>query len=444
MTTKIRAFVLSFSDGQEVFYSGQTVSGKCLLSIDAPLKARGVRLAIKGEAHVFWTKLKSRRKESSVGVDRGENYTEQYSSREVYFNLRTTLWGKGEKDRKGDNPVLPAGEHIMPFAFQLPSSGLPSSFEGEHGHIRYWLEATVDRPWTNDYKTKRAFTVHDVIDVNLDQMVVPIEANDERTLCCFCCKSGPLYVEARLDRCGYCPGEAIAISTCVRNFTNREMRGTRARIVQTAEYFAQGSRHKSMREVALTQGVPIQSGLTDEWHNRLMTVPAIPPTTLQCRIIRITYIVEISVVVPNGVDVTLELPITIGTVPFRRSHPPRTRGGGGGGHHHNHHHQQRRHGGGGGGDSQPPTYAEAMGNTVTIGEPNERYVIGDLRYTPLYAYVHDYHFHPSPPSASSSSSTSSSAQAGGGGSYQQARAPNERTRLIQDASGGGSGGGHTS
>ena len=199
----------------------------------------------------------------------------------------------GEKDRKGDNPVLPAGEHIMPFAFQLPSSGLPSSFEGEHGHIRYWLEATVDRPWTNDYKTKRAFTVHDVIDVNLDQMVVPIEANDERTLCCFCCKSGPLYVEARLDRCGYCPGEAIAISTCVRNFTNREMRGTRARIVQTAEYFAQGSRHKSMREVALTQGVPIQSGLTDEWHNRLMTVPAIPPTTLQCRIIRITYIVEV-------------------------------------------------------------------------------------------------------------------------------------------------------
>ena len=119
MTTKIRAFVLSFSDGQEVFYSGQTVSGKCLLSIDAPLKARGVRLAIKGEAHVFWTKLKSRRKESSVGVDRGENYTEQYSSREVYFNLRTTLWGKGTGGT-GWGPFLPFFLPFLSFFLSFP------------------------------------------------------------------------------------------------------------------------------------------------------------------------------------------------------------------------------------------------------------------------------------------------------------------------------------
>ncbi|KAK6047857.1 arrestin domain protein, partial [Cooperia oncophora] len=32
--------------------------------------------------------------------------------------------------------VLPAGEHEIPFSYTLPKS-LPSSFEGEFGHIRY-------------------------------------------------------------------------------------------------------------------------------------------------------------------------------------------------------------------------------------------------------------------------------------------------------------------
>lgn len=125
--------------------------------------------------------------------------------------------------------MLPMGEHVMSFSFQLPSSALPSSFEGKLGHIRYWLEATVDRPWRFDYKTKRAFTVHEIIDVNLPQMKVPIDAEDEKIICCLCCKSGPLCLFVQVDRAGYCPGEAIAITSRVQNFTNRETRGTRAR-----------------------------------------------------------------------------------------------------------------------------------------------------------------------------------------------------------------------
>ena len=117
----------------------------------------------------------------------------------------------------------------MPFAFQLPSSGLPSSFEGKLGYIRYWLEATIDRPWRYDFKAKHAFSVHEIINVNLPQMNVCIEDEDEKTLCCLCCQSAPLSLFAKVDRAGYCPGEGIAITTRVQNPSNREMRGTRAR-----------------------------------------------------------------------------------------------------------------------------------------------------------------------------------------------------------------------
>ena len=43
----------------------------------------------------------------------------------------------------GDNPVLPAGQYVYPFQFQLPQL-LPSSYEGGVGHVRYQLKATID------------------------------------------------------------------------------------------------------------------------------------------------------------------------------------------------------------------------------------------------------------------------------------------------------------
>ena len=54
---------------------------------------------------------------------------------------------------------LPAGQHCLPFKFQLPTRPLPCSFEGTLGYVRYFTRAVIDRPWTFDHVTKRAFTV---------------------------------------------------------------------------------------------------------------------------------------------------------------------------------------------------------------------------------------------------------------------------------------------
>ncbi len=65
----------------------------------------------------------------------------------------------------GDNHVLPAGYYQYPFQFQL-AQGLPSSFEGVHGHVRYYLRSNIDKPWKFDHVTKKPFTVISYVDLN--------------------------------------------------------------------------------------------------------------------------------------------------------------------------------------------------------------------------------------------------------------------------------------
>ena len=67
----------------------------------------------------------------------------------------------------GENVSLEAGTHRYPFMFFLPPT-VPSSFEGEVGHVRYTVEATMERPrWRSNRVTRSAFTVISVVDLNL-------------------------------------------------------------------------------------------------------------------------------------------------------------------------------------------------------------------------------------------------------------------------------------
>jgi hypothetical protein len=50
--------------------------------------------------------------------------------------------------------------------FLLNFRGISTSFEGKHGSVRYWLKAEMDKPWSFNHKTKKAFTVISPIDIN--------------------------------------------------------------------------------------------------------------------------------------------------------------------------------------------------------------------------------------------------------------------------------------
>lgn len=95
--------------------------------------------------------------------EQGKEYDEeeQLTGHEEYFETHYYLLGS----KSGAEITLPEGVQTYPFTFPLPQN-LPSSFEGEFGHIRYTIKVTLDRPWKFDQDTKMAFTVISPIDLN--------------------------------------------------------------------------------------------------------------------------------------------------------------------------------------------------------------------------------------------------------------------------------------
>lgn len=68
--------------------------------------------------------------------------------------------------QSGDDPVLQPGDYSYPFQFLIPNQNMPTSVEGSHGYVRYWLKGIIDRPWKFDITTTAVFTMLEYVDIN--------------------------------------------------------------------------------------------------------------------------------------------------------------------------------------------------------------------------------------------------------------------------------------
>ncbi|RWS07736.1 arrestin domain-containing protein 3-like protein [Dinothrombium tinctorium] len=162
---KLKAFEIVFENNKNVYFPGDNVAGKCVLELrGGEFKLNQIKILMRGVAKVHWTEPRS------TGNRLG-SYNEHFSAEIEYFLLKKVLHGDTECGENGEL-VLDAGCHEFPFSFQLPSSGLPTSFEGKHGSIRYWIKAEVEKRWAFNDKTKKAFTVISKIDINRSEYLV--------------------------------------------------------------------------------------------------------------------------------------------------------------------------------------------------------------------------------------------------------------------------------
>lgn len=153
-------------------------------------------------------------------------------------------------------------------SFLLSCRPLATSFEGKHGSVRYWVKAELHRPWLLPMKTKKEFTVFEHIDINTPLLLSPQAGTKDKTLCCWFCTSGPISLSAKIERKGYTPGESLS------------------------------------------------SGKTETWSGKMLKIPPVSPSILDCSIIRVEYSLMVYVDIPGAINLSLNLPLVIGTIPL--------------------------------------------------------------------------------------------------------------------------------
>ncbi|XP_078598581.1 arrestin domain-containing protein 3-like isoform X1 [Branchiostoma floridae x Branchiostoma japonicum] len=314
---KLQEFSIVFNNNVDVFQNGQWVCGQVVVNLNEGMKMRGVRLKFHGHAYVHWTERHS----TGSGKNR-RTTTRHYSASETYFQHKVTLFGKAE-GQSGDNPTLPAGRHVFPFQYQLPQQGLPCSFEGAHGYVRYYIKGTIDKPWKFDHTVKRAFTVLDMYDLNEEPTALtPMAGQKSKMLCCLCCASGPIELQVQTDRTAYCPGETVQMRGTVENNANEEVTHVSAKLIQVVSFHATSKSRSSSSTLSKTECRGCAEGQSSQVEMSL-TVPAIPPSSLRyCSIIDIDYALEISGHISGAhTSMDMKFPIKIGFVPLRSYYP---------------------------------------------------------------------------------------------------------------------------
>ncbi|XP_065904700.1 arrestin domain-containing protein 3-like [Dysidea avara] len=321
---KLKAFVINLNGNNPVYFAGSSVEGNVLLELTEPKQTQGISIVLSGQAYTHWTEqhhYHDHHGHHHHGHHHHHHHgagshteTVHYTDSEIILNnVVLQLWGSGR-----DSQQIAPGRYEFPFNFQLPSNlVLPTSFEGTVGYIRYSLTATIARSWKFNHTTKRAITVNEIVDINVPQLTAPLSSSNEKTVCCLCCASGPISLAVTIDRGGYCPGESIAISTEAENHTNRRIRAVRASLEQRAVYYARGHSRTSNRTVQTIEGPGMEAGGTSNWSNELLPIPATVPSIASCRILNVSYVLHVSLDIPNAIDLQVSLPITIGNIPFK-------------------------------------------------------------------------------------------------------------------------------
>ncbi|XP_030624307.1 arrestin domain-containing protein 3b [Chanos chanos] len=310
---KVKSFFISYDclndSNVPVFASGDCVSGRVIIDVTGEIRVKSLNIHAKGLAKVRWTESRSGGSNTA--------YTQNYTEEVEYLNHRDNLIGH---DRDEDSceeglTVLQSGRHEYAFSLELPQMALATSFEGKHGSVRYWVKAELHRPWLLPMKTKKEFTVFEHIDINTPALLSPQAGTKDKTLCCWFCTSGPVSLSAKIERKGYTPGESIQIFAEIENCSSRVV-VPKAALYQTQTFCAKGKVKEIKQLVSNLRGDSLLPGKTETWNGKILKIPPVSPSILDCSIIRVEYSLMVYVDIPRAMNLSLSLPLVIGTIPL--------------------------------------------------------------------------------------------------------------------------------
>ncbi|XP_054905055.1 arrestin domain-containing protein 3-like [Poeciliopsis prolifica] len=298
----IRNFSISL-DERNTFSAGDLMTGTISFDLTKGMKISALSMKIKGEANVKW----------STGSRRTQRRT--YRGRMEFFSYKSAII---QTNTAADGTTeLAAGTHIYSFSCQLPVGNFPPSFCGIHGRISYSLTVSIDRPWhfSKDFRTELNFVNY--IDPHQPELWAPLSGSNYKTLCCLWCASGPITMTVSLEKKAFKPGETAKVMCIFSNASTRTVTpNVKLQQKQTYYTYHRTNRKKVALQLAKFTGDPIRAHTSDVQTEMLLPIPLnAPPTILNCAVLEVEYILEVSLCLRVSPDLTVVFPIVLCDLP---------------------------------------------------------------------------------------------------------------------------------
>ncbi|XP_060890233.1 arrestin domain-containing protein 3-like isoform X2 [Labrus mixtus] len=250
---KVRALAVYFDSLNEnnlpAFSGGDLVSGRVVVDVTGDVRVKSLDVTARGVAKVRWTESRN------AGANTA--YTQNYTEEVEYLHHYDTLIGE---ERDEDCPeegltVLHPGLHEFAFSFNLPQMLLRPVPRRKHCAAGSVLPArSPSAPRSKERATHQSV-----------RLISPPSLS----------------------------GESIQIFAEVENCSSRVV-VPKAALYQTQTFFAKGKGKQIQQLVSNLRGDPLLQGKSQSWEGKLLKIPPVSPSILDCPIIRVEYALVVS------------------------------------------------------------------------------------------------------------------------------------------------------
>ncbi|XP_023311073.1 arrestin domain-containing protein 3-like [Anoplophora glabripennis] len=228
-----------------------------------------------------------------------------------------------EPSDKYPSGQIGSGRHEYPFTFQL-SHHLPSTYQGHYGGVTFTLKVKVDIPFKFDFTDSMQITVASPVNFNLikDKLQLkPICYSTDKTVCCWCCASGPITMEVHLEKEAFVVGEVAKLRVDIDNMSNERVESVLVNLIMKikSKVSASTDRGKSNRELLAINSYTGVAAHSQRSYDLNLEIPqsAQVPNFDQCKLFSQETKLEVTAVIPECLtNMKAVSYVTLGHIPI--------------------------------------------------------------------------------------------------------------------------------